>query len=167
MTKSAAIFLMFSLHAGSVGAAELLSRYGVITAVPSTPSETQFKIQFAGRNIATVAAQQVTFYRVTPLGAEEFVIVEKWKPGLYCHKSYLVLTLHQNKQSEVSSSFGDCYELSSLRHIRNGIQVVLRSTGPRRDSITFNWVRGELVKRRGHGIGPNNSFKPKPLRGSA
>ena len=72
---------------------------------------------------------------------------EKSNPGLYCHYAYVLLTIRKDKSTQTSPSFGECHRLSSASHVRNGVQLVLRSTGLREDNQTYFWIHGRLSKR--------------------
>ena len=146
MVKIFAFLFSILLLCGHASAEEMHSRYGVITALPITGTDSRFKIEFEGKEIATVVAEDVTLYRVTPHGTPEYVVVEKFNPGLYCRYEYHLVVIRSDKQFQLSPSFGECHQLASSKYLRYRVQVVLTSTGPIKGKETYLWVRGKLTK---------------------
>jgi hypothetical protein len=113
------------LAAAPASAADRIgSRYGEVSA--TRRDEGTFDITLNTRPVTEVPASEVSFYRVTPQGDTEYIIVELWQPGLNCRHSYVVLALHAEGKVESSRVFGECTELHGASHVRGGVQVELR-----------------------------------------
>jgi hypothetical protein len=112
------------LAAGAAGAAEpIRSRYGDLSAAPG--DQGTFVISLDAVPLAQVDAGEVAFYRVTPQGTTDYVIVELWQPGLNCRHSYLVLGLRAGQKAQRSPVFGECTDLHGASHVARGVQVDL------------------------------------------
>jgi hypothetical protein len=142
-----AFCLSLLLLSGHLHAEELRSRYGTVTASPVSGVEARYRIALEGKDVTTVAAEDVKLHRVVPRGNDEYIVVEKWNPGLHCHYDYLLLTVRKDKSTQTSPSFGKCHRLASANHVQEGIRLVLRSTGPTEGKQTYDWIDGHLTRR--------------------
>jgi hypothetical protein len=113
------------LAAAAASAADRInSRYGDMSA--ARRDEGTFVISLNSKPVAEVSANEVSFYRVTPRGDTEYIILELWQPGLNCRHSYVMLALHAKDKAERSRVFGECTDLRGASHVRGGVQVELR-----------------------------------------
>jgi hypothetical protein len=108
----------------AAAADRISSRYGEMSA--TRRDQDSFVISLDSRPVTEVLASEVSFYRLTPQGDTEYIIVELWQPGLNCRHSYVILALHAEGKAERSRVFGACTELHGASHVRGGIQVELR-----------------------------------------
>ncbi|MDB5825674.1 MAG: hypothetical protein JWR21_4378 [Herminiimonas sp.] len=130
-------------------AAELATRYGVVKALPTNAST--FTISFGKKQLATIEADDVSLLHVTASGRQEHIVIEQYKPGLYCRKSYRLITIKPDKKASISPSFGDCTEIESAIDLKNGVRIQLRALGnphakhPMVSEVT--WQNGHLSER--------------------
>jgi hypothetical protein len=108
----------------ATAAERVSSRYGDVSA--ARRDEGTFVISLDARPVAEVFASEVSFYRVTPQGDAEYIIVDIWQPGLYCQHSYVMLALHAERKPRKSRVFGKCKEIIGASHVAGGVQVDLR-----------------------------------------
>lgn len=146
-------FLLALMCAGLSDAADTLhSRYGLISAQASSESKS-YSIYLDGRRVADAKAEDIRLYRITPHGPSEYVVVEAWRPGLYCQYRYFILTIRKDLSVQRSPSFGECQRLESATYRRDGAVVVLSSSGLSPKTESFVWQRGRLAKQAAHGSG--------------
>jgi hypothetical protein len=132
-----------------LSAAELATRYGVVKALPTNAST--FTISFRKKQLATIEADDVSLLHVTASGRQEHIVIEQYKPGLHCRKSYRLLTIKPDKTASISPSFGDCTEIESALDLKNGVRIELRALGnpnakhPTVSEVT--WQNGHLSAR--------------------
>lgn len=143
--------------AGACGAAaaasavdRISSRRGELSATRS--DQETFVISLNARPVAHVSASEVSFYRVTPRSGTDYIVVELWKPGLNCQRSYVVLALPAAGNVQRSGVFGDCTELRAARDVRGGMQVELRPVVQQDPSRTvlehYLFSNGKLSRQR-------------------
>jgi len=129
-------------------AVEIASRYGVVKALPVSASDNTFTLAFDGKRLAQIEAESVSLLRVTPHGKQEHIVLERWMPGLHCHKAYMLLTITQDKKATVSPSFGECMDLAAVTYLKDGVRIKLRASydaGAKHPKITsFTWAHGQL-----------------------
>lgn len=137
-----------TVAAPAAQAAELASRHGLVQALPA--SESTFTVTFAGKPLATLEATQVSLSRVTPRGPQEHIVIESWKPGLHCHKAYVLLTIRPDRTSSVSPSFGECAEIQAASYLKDGVRVILRDSHPpgarHPRLLAYTWAGGQLSR---------------------
>lgn len=129
------------------GAENLPSRYGAVVTAPAKAGS--FEVSLEGRPLAVIAAESLSLTRVTPKGAREYVVIEKWLPGLHCHTEYQVLTIHPDRRTRLSPSFGKCMELHEAAYLAQGVKVRLRSpvaAGGKRQDAVYLWAHGKLSR---------------------
>jgi hypothetical protein len=131
-------------------AAEVESRYGVVKALPISAGEKTLNLLFEDKQIAQLEAESVSLLRVTPNGEQEHIVIEKWMPGLHCHKTYMLLTITQEKKAAVSPPFGECMELAAATYLKNGVTRKLRASynpdAMHPKYTSFTWANGQLHK---------------------
>jgi hypothetical protein len=149
MHKQTFAALVATVVASATQAADLESRYGLVEAL--SISESTFTVTFEGKQLAMIEAAEVSLSRVTPNGKQEHIVIEKWKPGLNCHKSYVLLTITPDKKTSVSPSFGECTDLQAATYLKDGVRIKLRasynSDAKHPKMISYTWVNGQLSKR--------------------
>lgn len=102
----------------------------------------QSDVVWQGRTLVTIAADDVTLFRVTlDQGNNEYVIVQSWVPGLNCHNTYRLLHLQADGRALVSPAFGNCTELTGALPEHGGVTVELTETVRK---------RGKAVHQRYH-----------------
>jgi hypothetical protein len=155
MPKRMTALLFLAVFATQAYPAERLhTRYGQLVALPIPGKTSRFSIQLRGKEIVDVKADDVKLYRVTPRGKVEYVVIEAWNPGLYCHYHYLIVEIASGKATQHSRPFGDCYQLRSASYVPNAVQVELTSTGPLPGKATFFWTNGKLSQGTGQRNAP-------------
>jgi hypothetical protein len=144
------------LVAGCVAAAaasaadRISSRYGEMSA--TRRDEGTFVLTLNTKPVTQVSASELSLYRVTPQGDTEYIIVELWRPGLNCQRSYVILALHAEGKAERSRVFGECAELRGASHVKGGVQVELRPTvqpdGSKARLERYVFSDGKLARKR-------------------
>jgi hypothetical protein len=153
ISKRLVHFLLILLCVGSSNATDNLhSRYGLLSAQPSLESKS-YALYLDGQFLADAEAEDIRLYRITPPGVSEYIVVEAWRPGLYCQYRYFILTIKKDRSVQRSPSFGKCQRLQSATYRRNGALIVLRSNGPSPKTESFVWQSGRLTKQPAPGIG--------------
>lgn len=152
--RMTALLFLAAFATQAYPAEHLRTRYGQLVALPIPGKTSRFSIQLRGKAIVDVKADDVKLYRVTPRGTAEYVVIEAWNPGLYCHYHYLIVEIANGKAAQHSRAFGDCYQLRSASYLPNAVQVELTSTGPLSAKATFRWTNGKLSQVAGQRNGP-------------
>ena len=151
MRTRIAVALVVMLASVAARAAELVSRFGTVTALKADASDTSLTIAIDHRPLATVEADDISLYRVTARkDAFEYLIVEKWLPGLHCHRQYMLLEILPDKATALSPAFGNCMELEGATLARGGVEIALRSPfieGVKPHTEMYFWKNGKLQKR--------------------
>jgi hypothetical protein len=149
MLKYILLSLVSLLIANATYAENIGSRYGAIVTSPGKV-EGSFIVSFEGKQIAVIEAESVSLNRVTPNGEAEYIVIEKWLPGLHCHTQYMVLTIHPDKRTQLSPSFGECMELQGATYLKQGVKVSLRSpsiSGVKQHKARYIWSNGKLSQQ--------------------
>lgn len=113
--------------AGHSMAADLTTRFGRVTTIDSDQSG-RSHVTFEGQSVTTIEADSVSLYRVSVAsGGVEYVIVEKWLPGLNCHNEYLVLSIKEDRSFNLTPTFGECMKLEGASFAKGVASIKLRS----------------------------------------
>lgn len=139
------VLLSFSLLAPAF-AESISTRYGTLS---TTQSENLTKISLENVSLTNLEAESASFFRVTPKGSEEHIIIQKWFPGLHCHHEFVLLTIYPNRNTQFSPAFGSCMELKAAKYLRNGAQITLvtpQIEGVKQSEMSFFWVNHKLTK---------------------
>ena len=108
-------------------AADLVTRFGKVVSTDSD-KDGNSHISYEGRSVLSLEADSVSLYRVSAAsGGVEYVILEKWIPGLNCHNEYLVLSIKEDRTFKVSPSFGECMTLEGASFAKGIASVKLRT----------------------------------------
>jgi hypothetical protein len=88
------------------------TRYGTVEIMEHDGS---VDIRFQGKVVRSAEVDSASLYRVTPNGKREFVIVDGWTPGLYCHHVFYFVELYADGKAAASDQFGACQELQGAK----------------------------------------------------
>lgn len=137
--------LVVFITSGLLRAEDLQSRYGLITAKQKEGSGEKFLITLNGINLGEVKASAVSFFRINPNDMTDYVVIQSWSPGLYCHNEYVILAITESEKSTLSSPFGNCMELEAATTLSDGVQMTLRSPyGAAPITSRYVWKDGKL-----------------------
>jgi len=108
-------------------------------------------IRFQGKVVRSAEVDSASLYRVTPNGKREFVIVDGWTPGLYCHHVFYLVELYADGKAVASDQFGACKELQGAKFQGETPLILLSDPyvpGRSRSSETagFEWKNGSIVQ---------------------
>ena len=149
-------FFLFSLLiAISVGACaegvnlqQIETRYGTVDVLEHSSS---VDIRFQGKVVCSAEVESASLYRITPKGQREFVIIDGWTPGLYCHHVFYLVEVYADGKAVASDKFGACHELQGAQ-VR-GEYPLIRLSDPdvpgRHVSsrlTSFEWKNGSIVQ---------------------
>jgi hypothetical protein len=155
MTGHMRSFLFSLLMAVSIGAQadsanleRIETRYGTVDVREHSGG---VDIRFRGKVVRSAEAASASLYRVTPNGKREFVIVDGWAPGLYCHHVFYLVELHTDGKAVASNQFGACQELRGAKFQGEDPLILLSDPyvpGQNRSSGTtnFEWKNGSIVQ---------------------
>ncbi len=138
-------------QAAGAGTERIDTRYGVVDVVENPDTVT---IRFQGKVLSTVKALGASLYRVNPKDEREFVVVDNFTSGLYCHHVFVLVELHAGGKASTSEPFGECKELAGVAFHAGAPVIRLREPaipGRRKSSIpaAYEWRSGKIVERPG------------------
>lgn len=89
------------------------------------------------------------------IGQREFIIVDGWTPGLYCHHVFYLVEVYADGKAVASDQFGACHELQGATRRGGRLLISLsdpyipgkRASGP----TSFEWKNGGIVEVSGDG----------------
>lgn len=120
-------FLVILILSQDSFAADLVTRFGKVTSTDSD-KEGNSHVSFDGRPVISFEADAVSLYRVSVAsGGMEYVILEKWVPGLNCHNEYLVLSIKEDRTFKLTPSFGECMKLEGAAFVKGVASIKLRT----------------------------------------
>lgn len=148
--------LLFSLlitvsigaQAESANLQRIETRYGTVDVMEH---EGSVDIRFQGKVVRSAEVDSASLYRVTPNGKREFVIIDGWTPGLYCHHVFYMVELYADGKAVASDQFGVCKELQGAKFQGETPLILLsdpyvsgRSRSP--ETAGFEWKNGNIVQ---------------------
>ncbi|MES2263265.1 MAG: hypothetical protein V4724_32490 [Pseudomonadota bacterium] len=122
------------------------TRYGNVEVRESADSTA---LLYRGEVLHTITAASAALYRITPQTQREYILVQAWHPGLYCHHFYLLLDLPEDGAAQVSKEFGECTELNGagfagpdpVIHLKEPA-IAGKKTAP--GVIDYVWRQGDI-----------------------
>lgn len=126
----------------------LVTRYGQLRAIPAVTTPDQFDLFLNGKLVSSINALGVSFYRVTPKGENEYLIIDSSLSGLNCVHEFRVLQVAASGSYSLSHAFGECTDLTgadnysdhvvikTADHLKNGHQQKTHSYRVKNGEIT-------------------------------
>jgi hypothetical protein len=148
-------FLFSVLMALSIGAQaestnleQIETRYGTVDVMERSGG---VDIRFRGGVVRSAEVESASLYHVTPNGGREFVIVDGWTPGLYCHHVFYLVELYADGKAVASNQFGVCQELRGAKFQGENPLILLSNPyvpGRSHSSgeTNFEWKNGSIVQ---------------------
>lgn len=135
-------------HAETVNLQRIETRYGAVDVLEHSGG---VDIRFRGKVVRSAEVESASLYRVTPGGPREFVIVDGWTPGLYCHHVFYLVEVYANGKAVASDQFGACHELQGAKLQSEHLLILLSDPyvpGGRSSpgSTSFEWKDGSIVQ---------------------
>jgi hypothetical protein len=121
------LIVLFSILVASriALANDLSTRFGRVS---SAKSDGTVRVSFEGNTVVAFEADGVSLHRVSiSAGATEYVIIEKWVPGLHCKNEYFVISIYEDRSTKLSASFGACMKLEGASYARGVASIKLRT----------------------------------------
>jgi hypothetical protein len=108
-------------------ASDLVTRFGRVRSTDQDKAGNS-RVSINGRTVALFEADAISLYRVSiASGPTEYVIIEKWIPGLNCHNEYLILYINEDRSVKLSPPFGECMKLEGATFAKGMASVKLRT----------------------------------------
>jgi len=155
--------LSTSAQAANANLERIETRYGTVDVVEHPGG---VDIRFKGKVVRSVKAVSASLSCITPNGKREFVIVDGWTPGLYCHHVFHLVELYADGKAVASDQFGECKELRGAR-FQGKTPLVLLSDPyiPGRERLrkttSFAWKNGRIVRLSSESAVTNDAARPE------
>lgn len=98
-------------------------RYGQLRAVPAASKPDQFDLLLNDKLVSSINALGVSFYRVTPKGENEYLIIDSSLSGLNCVHEFRVLQLAASGSYSLSKAFGECTDLTGADYYSDHVVI--------------------------------------------